>query len=224
MNCEQFKLRLDDYLGCDLLPLEQAETEKHVAHCQTCQARIKHAQAIQTELQALPAPKMRPGFAREAIAKATGGPEKKHHRRGFVAGFSTALAAGVALMAVIALLPNSMPENDISITQVAISLDQTQTVNLVFNSANTLEQATLTITLPDHVELAGLPGQRVISWQAPLKAGQNILPLPLRGLAQQQGELLASIEQGGKTKSIRVQVKVETNIQPSAMIPLLHSA
>lgn len=225
MNCEQFELRLDDYLEGDLFPAELKEAQAHVDQCPACRSKVEQAEAIQTALKQLPAAGMRPGFAREAIAKATGRAEKKHHRRGFVAGFSTALAASVALMAVVTLLPNSMPENnDIAIAQVAISLEQTQTVNLVFDSTSALEQATLTIILPDNVEVPGLPGQHTLTWQTKLVAGKNILPLPLKALSRRSGELLARIEQDGKTKSIRIHLNVENPTPPQAMLPAQHSA
>ncbi len=226
MNCTQFEQQLDSYLEHELPAAEASDADAHLKRCVHCQTQLEQARLLQGMLRQMPAPPMRSGFAREAIAKATGNSQKKQQRRGFVAGFSTAIAASVALMAVITLLPNSLPEqgSPIEIAQVAISLEQTQTVNLVFNTAHALDGATLTIALPANVEVPGMPGQRTITWQTNLQAGRNILPLPLRGLSQEEGELLASIEQDGKIKSVRVHISVGDTPQPQAALQPLHSA
>ncbi len=226
MNCKQFELRLDDYLDHELFPGEAIDADAHLKQCSACQTRVERARALQHMLKEIPTPPLRSGFTREAIARATGSDGKKHQRRGFVAGFSTAIAASVALMAVITLLPHSLPEQlaPVEIAQVAISLEQTQTVNLVFNTAQALDGATLTIALPANVEVPGLPGQRTITWQTNLQAGKNILPLPLKGLRRDEGELLASIEQDGKIKSVRVHISVGKTLHPQARLRPLHSA
>ncbi len=226
MNCKEFQLRLDDYLDHGLLPREGIDADAHLSQCPSCQNVVEQARTLQQRLREIPAPPMRTDFAREAIARATAKGAKRQHRSGFVAGFSTAIAASVALMAVITLLPNSLPEQGTSmeIAQVSISLAQTQTVNLVFNTTQALKGATLTIALPANVEVPGLPGQRTITWQTDLQAGQNILPLPLMGLAQSDGELLASIEQNGKTKSVRVHISVGKTPHTQALLQPLRSA
>ncbi len=221
MNCQQFEKQLDDYLDGTLESEQAHQADAHQRHCARCQDKVRQALALEAELRRLPVPPMRPGFAREAIARATGveAGAKRSHRRSFVAGFSTALAASVALLAVIALLPGGLqqqPAATPSIAQVAISLEQTQTVNLVFDTPQALEHATLTIALPDNVEVPGLAGQRTITWQTSLQAGRNILPLPLRGISASDGELLASIEQDGKVKTVRVRLTVGS--QPHAAL------
>jgi len=71
-----------------------------------------------------------------------------------------------------------------------------------------VNDATLSITLPENIEIAGFPGERMIAWQASLTEGKNILPLPLRANAAVNSQLLASIESGSSKKIFRLQIDV----------------
>ena len=61
-------------------------------------------------------------------------------------------------------------------------------MNLVFSSAEALDSATLTVTLPAGVELEGFPGQSEITWETSLAEGRNLLPLRLIAVAPAGGE------------------------------------
>ncbi len=211
MNCNQLHNQLDDYLDCEL-PLEQQDRlEAHIDGCDECRTKVAEARAVQEALRQMPAPPMRPGFAARAIREASS--RHKHHRRGFIAGFSTALAASVVLALFVGgLLPDQQPPQSSATTPaVVISMQKPQTVNLVFDVASAMDNATLSIRLPDGVELVGFPGQSEISWQTSLQPGRNILPLPLKGIMHSSSTLVASIEQEGRRKSIRIPVEVSDN-------------
>jgi hypothetical protein len=71
-----------------------------------------------------------------------------------------------------------------------------------------LHSATLTVTLPAGVELAGFPGQREVSWETSLTAGRNLLPLKLIALTPVGGELLARLEHEDRERLFRLQVNI----------------
>ena len=220
MNCQQVTNCLDDYLDGALETAQRVRFDEHVADCTACQAVLAQARELQVALKGMSVPAMSPGFAQQAIKRAA---QRQDHRRGFAAGFATAMVAGVAMMLVVGgYLPNVISPAS-PLTEVAITVDQPQTVNLVFNAAHAMENATLSIELPEHVEVIGFPGQRSLSWQASLQEGKNILPLPIRGLARSDGELLASIEQQGRRKAIRVHIRVDGQAPRVLMKPVSYS-
>ena len=89
-----------------------------------------------------------------------------------------------------------------------MTLAQPQTVRLLFASAEPLQDATLTVMLPDGIELSGFPGQREISWQTSLKAGQNLLPLNLIATSAMGGEVFAILQHDDRGQSFRLRVDV----------------
>mgnify|MGYP006897451844 CR=1 FL=1 len=101
-----------------------------------------------------------------------------------------------------------MPDAAGSIPQVAVTLEEPRTVNLVFSSTQALDLATLTVALPAGIELAGFPGQREISWETRLSEGRNLLPLKLVALTPTGGELLATLEHDDRNREFRLRVEV----------------
>ena len=155
MDCQQFTIWLDDYLDDGLAPDLRAQAEAHLSDCKHCQNAITKARAVQHALRDMPAPAMPAGFAQRAIRQATR--QHDHHRRGFATGFVTALVAGFALVLVVGgLLPETIQPTT-PLTEVAISVDQPHTVNLVFNANHAMDDATLSIVLPDNIEVVGFP-------------------------------------------------------------------
>jgi hypothetical protein len=71
-----------------------------------------------------------------------------------------------------------------------------------------MESATLTVSLPNGVELAGFPGQSEISWETSLNEGRNLLPLKLIALTPVGGELLARLEHEDRDRVFRLQLDV----------------
>jgi hypothetical protein len=219
MNCEQAQQRLDDYLDAELDLKQEAELHAHLDHCQVCREQLQQAEALQASLKALPVPEMTPGFARRAVDQAAGRlHQPRHHRSAFVAGFGSAMVAGVAMLLVVGgFLPGGTATPSSPLQEVAISVSAPQTVNLAFDVSHAIQDATLSIQLPDNVELVGFPGKHRLTWQTSLTQGRNILPLPLQGSAQSNGELItATIKHDGKQKSVRIRVKVKAPLQPQA--------
>jgi len=91
---------------------------------------------------------------------------------------------------------------------VTMSLEEPRTINLVFASKEPLDTATLTVMLPQGVEMQGFPGQREVTWQTSLNAGKNLLPLKLIATSPVGGEVLATLEHDDRGRTFRLRVDV----------------
>ena len=165
---------------------------------------------IQALLQDYPAPVADPGFYDQALARATLQGSRKQRTRWVMTGFGGAIAAGLAIWMIGGMLMNTPQLHDAgqSIPEVTMALEEPRTVNLVFSATEAMDAATLTVSLPAGVELAGFPGQREISWETSLSEGRNLLPLKLVALTPVGGELLARLEHKDRNREFRLHVDV----------------
>lgn len=150
------------------------------------------------------------GFYDQALLRATHEGTRRQRNRWLMTGFGSAVAAGLAIVAISSLF-FSTPDTtgiDTNIPGVTMALAEPQTVNLVFSSAEALDTATLTVLLPAGVELQGFPGQSEISWETSLAEGRNLLPLNLIALTPAGGEVLARLEHNDRDRTFRLRVEV----------------
>ena len=150
------------------------------------------------------------GFYDQALARAPHEGTLRLRHRWVMTGFGTPLAAGLALWLIggFFLTSPNLPEPDASIPGVAMTLEEPRTINLMFASATAMEGATLTVTLPEGIELAGFPGQREIAWETSLVEGKNYLPLELIALTPVGGEVLARLEHDNRDRTFRLRINV----------------
>ena len=170
----------------------------------------KRDREIQALLKEYPAADASDGFFERALVRATHAGMRRQRKRWLMAGFGSAVAAGIVLWFVGGLLLSSpqLPQPDSAVPGVTMTLEEPRTVNLVFASNKALDAATLTVTLPDGIELAGFPGQREIAWQTNLTEGRNLLPLKLIALTPAGGEVLARLEHDNRGRTFRLRVDV----------------
>ncbi len=171
---------------------------------------LKQDQEIQALLKDYPMPEATTAFYDQALVRATHEGTRRQRNRWLMTGFGGALAAGLALWLIggFFLTTPNLPATDPNIPGITMTLEEPRTVNLVFASATDLESATLTVTLPDGIELAGFPGQREIAWQTSLKQGKNFLPLELIAVSPVGGEVLARLEHDDRDRTFRLRVEV----------------
>ena len=161
-------------------------------------------------LKDYPVPEAQAGFYDQALVQAAHQGTKRQRNRWMMTGFGSAIAAGLAIWVITAMLWTTpqVPDADPAIPGVTVMLEEEHTVRLMFASASSLQDATLTVTLPDGIELAGFPGQREITWETSLEEGRNVLPLTLIALTPAGGELLARLEHKDRSRTFRLQVDV----------------
>ncbi|MBT8108831.1 MAG: hypothetical protein KJP17_11375 [Gammaproteobacteria bacterium] len=150
------------------------------------------------------------GFYDQALVRATHEGTRRQRNRWLMTGFGSAVAAGIVLWFIGGLfLGTSVPTApEAEIPGIAMTLEEPRTVNLVFASKAALDGATLTVTLPEGIELAGFPGQREITWKTSLVEGRNLLPLELVALTPAGGEVLARLEHDDRGRTFRLRVNI----------------
>ncbi len=149
-------------------------------------------------------------FYERALARATHEGSRRQRNRWLMTGFGSAVAAGIVLWVIggFLLAPPEVAQPEASIPGIAMTLEEPRTINLVFSSKSALEGATLTVTLPEGLEMAGFPGQREITWKTSLAEGKNLLPLELIALTPAGGEVLARLEHDNRNRTFRLRVEV----------------
>lgn len=172
--------------------------------------RVQEEQELLQLLKDYPAPHADAGFYDRALVRAVHKGSRRQRNRWMLAGFGSAIAAGLAIWVITSMLMTTpqLPDAEPAIPGVTIAMEQEHTVRLVFASAEALDSATLTVSLPEGIELAGFPGQREITWETSLKEGKNLLPLTLVALTPAGGELLARLEHKDRNRTFRLRVDV----------------
>lgn len=211
MNCETIKARIESYVDGDLAPSVSEAIEHHLRGCTSCSTAHAAEQQLRDALRRLPVAGPTPGFFDRALKEAAARNRRHHHWLGV--GFGGGLAAGLALWMVTGwFTPNPSPA-DRHLAAVTISVNQVRTVNVAINARHELNQARLTITLPDGVELAGFPGRRQLSWHTDLKAGNNLLQLPVIAHSTKGGILVARVQHHDQTETLEINMAADDGRQ-----------
>jgi len=212
MQCTQAQSKLDDYIDSELTLDDQYQLATHLQQCADCRYEYKQRQVLQQQLKDLSVPPLRAEFiARVSASLGNGG---KSQRRGFIVGFSSAIAASLAIVVIVSSMLLK-PVQDVALLTVQLSPNELHKVSLVFNSPVAVTQATMSIELPGNVELAGYPGRRNLTWTTTLQQGNNRLQLPLILHGQQTGRVVTRISHGDKAKTFYLNVDAarKPNIQ-----------
>lgn len=167
-------------------------------------------QEIEALLKDYPMPDARAGFFDQALVRATHDGSRRQRNRWLATGFGAAVAAGLALWVISSLLLTApdLPTAEPAIPGIVMTLEVPRTINLVFASAEPLDSATLTVRLPDGVEMSGFPGQREVMWETSLNAGKNFLPLELIATSSVGGEVHATLVHDDRGRTFRLRVDV----------------
>jgi putative zinc finger protein len=207
LTCRDSAVCLDDYLDGQLDAPRHQALEAHLQQCPRCRLQHDRAAALRVALRALPAAAARPGFVDETLARAVRGADDatRHARRLPVA---MALAASLTLAVGVAVIVGTRPA-PAPVQTVTLTLDQPETLRLRFNSAKLLPGATLSLALPENLELVGYGARRELTWQTDLNEGGNLLQLPLVAHGVVRDELVARLSHGGSSKTFRVKIEIK---------------
>lgn len=203
MSCPEIRNSLVAYLYDELPETQAASVERHLRACSGCSTALRAEKQLRDALQsraAIPAPSE--GFSQRALAAATGqsGSSSGRWSHGVLAG---AVAAAMAFGIAVGVLFNGEAGSNHPAVAEQSLLPVERMVRLAFNSGEPLDNVTLTLELPPHVELASMPGLHEVSWQVSLDAGENVLSLPLKVLFPGSGELVAHLDAGDRQKTFR---------------------
>src|SRR3989441_1487311 len=148
---------------------------------------------------------MHPGFIDQALSRVTrpaAGGARAKWRPIVGMGLAASLVLGVALGVFLATRQDP-------VQAVVLTIDRPETVRLMFNSAKPLKAATVSLALPENVELVGYGRRRELSWQTDLREGGNLMQLPLIVRAATKQDLIASLSHGGNSKMFRLKIAVD---------------
>lgn len=211
MSCRTFMQRMDEYIDRTLAQEVYEVAAEHLRECADCRRRVDQLRTLRAALRNLPAPAPDPEFLERALAYAQHTPPQGRRYWYYVAG--AALAASVAVWIGFGRPNVSNPSAPVGVT---ITLNETQTIQLAFNAERELPEATLSIQLPNGVELQGFPGQHEVRWQTTLARGPNVLALPLVARSSAGGTLLARVEHGDRRAELVIPLHVSDRLRTSA--------
>lgn len=211
MNCTLINEQLDDYLDGEVAPDQASALDGHISECASCQQIVADERALRNRLQeygdwTMPRPDA--AFFDRAMLRATQNGAKRQRNRWVMTGFGGAMAAALAIWMIGGVFFSAPQIEDAAVPGVTMALEEPRTLNLVFSSAVALADATMTVMLPQGIEIEGFEGQREITWMTSLKEGRNVLPLTLIATSSQGGELLATLRHEEDDRSFRVQVTI----------------
>lgn len=196
---------ISEYLDEMLPQLQKQAFEQHLSECKTCSSRVNDMRKILTGLNRMPVAGPSAGFEGRVFKEV----RRQHQQQSsnlFLAGFITATAASMALWFLSTLImvqQQSLPTSD----TFTVAMNNTQSIRLLFDAPENIDQVTLSIDIPDNFELSGHSGRSQLSWNTSLIKGQNVLTLPVIAVIEGQGELVARLSYGDKEKTFRITLK-----------------
>lgn len=212
MKCNQVQLNVENYLDGELPILQRDAVSGHVKTCESCRAVLTSEEKLRQALRSLPIEEINPEFIEKAMKQARQ-VHKKPVRRYFMPGFISVVGASLAILflTTTAVMRTAMVEEDDKFPLITMAINETRTVQMVFDSPDDFKAVNFNIVLPEGFEIAGYPGDKALDWEVNIKKGNNLLELPLVALISGKGELVASIAHVDKTKSFRFHVSSENS-------------
>jgi len=210
MNCQTARNAIDDLLDRELPESESASVWAHLDECRACQALLGQEQKLRAALRSLPAVMPPPGFVDRALHKAAMArpvPARPGGTWPSVFALAATLVLGIAVGMYFAQSPALGPQADQQLL-VTMSTKHSRNIELAFDSGSALQDVSVTLYLPEQIEIAGFPGQRSIQWHTDMDAGRNRLSLPLVAHGGSGGILVAELAHGGIIKRFEVRVEV----------------
>jgi len=211
MTCTQLTAQLDDYVDGHMDHAASAALAVHIESCDDCQLALAGEHGLRESLKdyaesGMPRPDA--AFFDRALAKAAQNGIRRQRNRWVMTGVGGTIAAGLMLWILGDMFLKTPEIAEPALPSIAMTLEEPRTLNLVFSSATALANATITVVLPQGVEVEGFAGQREITWITSLTKGKNVLPLTLIATSPQGGELVATLRHEGDDRSFRVRVTV----------------
>lgn len=211
MKCFEIQTAFDSYLDGDLTPKESKIIETHLNSCAACKQDFDDAIQVRKVLNELPVVEPDTGFEQRVLAEVRRQYEGKDNSL-YAKGFATALVASLMLWfaGTVYFKFDGQTFNANKVSTVNITMNKVQTVRLMLDSPNDIKQVTLSLGLPENIRLKGHESEQRLEWQTSLTRGENILALPVKAIADGQGDMVARISYGSTVKQFEVRFKTTT--------------
>lgn len=205
MSCPSIRSQLPDYVRATLSENEAAVVREHLQRCPRCRRRCDMEEVLMSRMAAqFDVPPPAPDFESRVFGELSSGSGRRVHM-----AWGGAVAAALALGLFIGQSGLWQPDEAVAVAEVVdtpVVAPVERSVRLAFTAGEPLDDVTLTLNLPPHVEIAGLPGQHQVRWQVSLEQGDNVLALPLRIMFPGDGELVAELDAEGRQKVFRATI------------------
>lgn len=226
MHCNQVHEQLDEFLDGHLDSADALAVSAHLDGCVQCAGERSSREKVRTLMKALPIDKPEASFLKVAVDKAAAdseappaSPDVIGNRRAtdtsrhwLGSGLGNALAAAFALVfftAVFLMTGESSPTPSNDYPEVVLATDTVTPVKLMFESAQPLQDARLSLQLPVGIELLGYNDRSNLSWTTDLESGKNMLQLPLVGRISGSDLMIAKLEHPKGTKTFQLRLTVQ---------------
>ncbi|VAW95092.1 hypothetical protein MNBD_GAMMA23-450 [hydrothermal vent metagenome] len=215
MECRQIHKMIDEMLSGTASHVQLQVVEQHITGCEQCHEHLHTSRELSLSLRAMEIPEPSADFA-ERVFSALDEVETKKPRHWFAAGFGSAIAASIVFWFVFFQTGNLQQSGFEQSFQLSATVEmvpnEVKRVSLVFNAVESIEMATISIELPEHVVLKGYPSRRIISWKTSLKQGTNRLSLPLIASQVMQGSVVARLTRGKQVRAFKIQLQAKNTI------------
>lgn len=212
MRCNEAQNILDEYLDKELAFRPRRELETHVARCNACHGELTQRKDLRASLANLTVAKPSEDFFDRALVSAAQVRTRRRSDRvnAWTKARSLALAATIACAFVTALVLQQSPIGNpfAKVPEATIARHEVTPVSLMFWAESELQDARLSIQLPQGIALAGYEERSTLTWRTDLEAGNNLLRLPLVGHVAATDEVTAILEHPQGTKKFRLKVTV----------------
>lgn len=212
MNCTDINQHIDGFLDQELSVLQTQAFEQHVSHCGECTEKVDAERQLRSVLHGIPVPPPSADFRKRVFARVREeypSEPQHHYALPFATGFASVAVFGLTLWLMGGMQATS-PVNEPA-QVITVAMNGPQSVRLIFDAETDIQQAELSVDLPENVSLAGYPGRNRLSWQTSLHKGQNVLELPVQATNEGRGELHTQLSYHNKVKTYHFVVDAQGN-------------
>ncbi len=174
-------------------------------------------QRISDMLQQLPDQKVPARILQRAMQQIATEQKLARHKAVNI-GFSLAFAASLFAALIVPGLFESTSDNHDVLSSIHMSMNDQHMINIVFDSPEAVAEATITVSLPDNVRIAGYEPIPELKWSTALRAGKNTLSIPLVARSGGEGLVRSQLEINGQSRSFTVLVNVDRTLPPNSAI------
>lgn len=208
MRCDLYRKNLDPFLDGEVDGAMGREMDSHEAECNACTEFRHRRESLRRTLRSLPITPPEDGFLDAIVEDTVISQHKAESRFKLTAALGGTIAAAVVAWLVLVLPTNPLAEHEDSLDTVMITMNESKTFRLTFESESELQAAAISVELPIGVEIVGYDGQDSVRWTTDITPGTNILELPIIVRHGNGGAILARLEHEGKHKSFEFAVEV----------------
>jgi anti-sigma factor (TIGR02949 family) len=202
MNCTDINQNIDAFLDQELSALQAQAFEQHVSRCSECGDKVEAEKQLRSMLLNIPVPAPSADFKKRVFARVREEYPRQprhHYAMPFATGFASAAVFGLALWLMSGLQEPTPGTEQAQV--ITMAMNQSQSVRLVFDADTDIQEAELSVELPENITLVGYPGRNRLSWHTGLQKGQNVLELPVLVTNEGRGELRTQLSYHNKVKT-----------------------